>query len=179
MGLAACFGLRPIEIGYVRADGDRLYCWYRKRTARKPQGTEPRHIVGLDPDGLPGLSLNLLAKLREHGDKCLPISCRGEDATGAGQALHLPRTPGHLAGAESGGRRSATRGQHRRALVPYSLRHGFADRADRAGFSRREACLAMGHSSQSHTAYEAPSAATAASSISKANARTRELQQVA
>ena len=54
-----------------------------------------------------------------------------------------------------------------RALVPYSLRHGFADRADRAGFSRREACLAMGHSSQSPHVYEAPSAATAASSISK------------
>lgn len=149
VGLVACFGLRPVELGYIRANGEVLHCSYQKRTARKPAGTPPRDIVGLDPVGMPGLSKQLLAVLAERGKEALPVGCRGETA---GDALHqfLERHGAWRALVAETAALPAT-GSTGNTLVPYSLRHAFAARAeDTYGLSDRRAALLMGHSVQTH-----------------------------
>ena len=59
-------------------------------------------------------------------------------------------------------------------LVPYSLRHAYADRADRIGMTDKEAALQMGHSVQTHNAhYTGTGADTAARALAKARAAAR------
>jgi integrase len=149
VGLLACFGLRPIELSAIAANGEMLHCGYRKRTARKPEGTKPRDIVGLDPVGLPGLSANLLAVLSERGQEALPAACRGPRA---GDALHqyLERQPiWRQLVAEVA--ETPTTGNTGNALVPYSLRHAYAARASEVySLTDRVAATFMGHSVQTH-----------------------------
>jgi len=149
VGLLACFGLRPIELSAITANGEMLHCGYRKRTARKPQGTKPRVIVGLDPVGLTGLSANLLALLSERGQEALPAACR---SSRVGDALHqyLERQPiWRQLVAEVAA--TPTTGSTGNVLVPYSLRHAYAARASEVyRLTDRVAATFMGHSVQTH-----------------------------
>ena len=163
VGLVACFGLRGVELGYIQPRGPLLHCSYEKRTARG--STKPRDIVGLDPVGLEGLSADLLALLAEQGAEALPSGCRGKG--GAGDALHqyLERLPiwAELV--------AETRELNDQALVPYSLRHGYALRAHEVyGHSPRVAAALMGHSLQTHSSVYG--AWTDAEVIASALART-------
>jgi hypothetical protein len=176
VGLVACFGLRPVELGFIAAAGDVLRCTYAKRTARKPQGTPPREILGLDPAGLEGLSANLLAMLAERGKEALPAGCRGERA---GDALHqfLERQKVWQALVQQVAEAPVT-GNTGSELVPYSLRHAYADRASVQGLSDKEAALLMGHSLQTHHShYSGTTADTMARAKAKLQARTRQLQE--
>ena len=145
VGLVACFGLRGVELGYIQPKGPLLHCSYQKRTSRG--STKPRDIVGLDPVGLEGLGADLLALLEEQGAEALPAGCRGKE--GAGDALHqyLERLPiwKKLV--------AETAELNDQALVPYSLRHGYALRAHEVySHSPRVAAALMGHSLQTHSA---------------------------
>ena len=179
VGLVACFGLRPVELGYIRANGDELFCSYQKRTARKPQGTPMRSIIGLDPVGLEGLSENLLAVLAEQGPAALPLGCRGDRA---GDALHqyLERnaTWKQLVAETAAMPLSGTTGNE---LVPYSLRHAYAARAsEQAGWSDKVAALQMGHTTQTHSSHYSGTSAEmveAAKEKAKAAAARRQLER--
>jgi integrase len=152
VGLVACFGLRPGELGYIRPNGDELFCSFQKRTARKPGGTPARSIIGLDPAGLEGLSANLLAVLAEQGSKALPSGCRGDRA---GEALYqyLRRNPTWQALVLETAEMPIS-GSTGNELVPYSLRHAYAYRAsEEAGWSDKVAALQMGHSLLTHNAH--------------------------
>ena len=93
--LMACFGLRPVELKYIRPteDGARLYCGYCKRTAKG--STKPREIVGIDPAGHPGMSIQLLAQLsaigRVRGATELPPLGNNDRATASAIDTYLRR----------------------------------------------------------------------------------------
>ena len=143
VGLVACFGLRGVELGYIEPKGPLLHCKYQKRTSRG--STKPRDIVGLDPAGHEGLSSDLLAVLAERGADALPGGCRGPRA---GDALHqfLERLPIWQALV------AETQDLNDQALVPYSLRHGYALRAHEVyDHSPRVAAALMGHSLATHS----------------------------
>lgn len=152
VGLVACFGLRGVELAHLSANGGFLHCAYRKRTARNPEGTEERDIVGLDPKGLEGLSKNLLAVLEEHGNEALPDTCFLEDSDGektkAGHALNQYLRRNRVwqdLVAETADLPAV--GRTGNELVPYSLRHAYAARAhEEFGFSPRKAAGLLGHS---------------------------------
>lgn len=150
VGLVACFGLRGVELSQLSVNDELLHVGYRKRTARNPEGTAPRDVVGLDPIGLEGLSENLLAQLMEHGDAALPPGCL---TARAGDALHqyLERngTWQKLKAETAETPRSDGGGQE---LIPYSLRHGYALRAHELyEITPRRAAALMGHSLQTHS----------------------------
>ncbi|MCX5969319.1 MAG: hypothetical protein NTV57_17170 [Cyanobacteria bacterium] len=148
VGLMACFGLRPVELKYCRpsADGQRLAVSYCKRTSRG--STRPREVMGLDPVGLPGLSLQLLGQLamagKVPGAPSLPPLANVDDGTASACDTYLRRRAVWQAlKAEA-----ATAGEN---LTVYSCRHGFALRAHEiAELSPRVAAALMGHSLQTH-----------------------------
>ena len=172
VAVVACFGLRPVELHTIRADGDTLYVGWQKRTARKPEGTKPRNVVGLDPIGLEGTSDNLLAVLAERGMDALPEACHHERC---GERLEKTLTRNKVwqqLVAEVAATPAV--GSTGNELVPYSLRHAYADRADRIGMTYKEAALQMGHSVQTHNShYTGTGADTAARALAKARAAAR------
>jgi hypothetical protein len=166
VGLVACFGLRPGELGYISANGDTLRCTFAKRTARKPQGSPPREILGIDPAGLEGLSANLLALLAERGKEALPPGCRGERAGDALQQYLSRHKPWQALVQEVA--EAPAVGNTGNKLVPYSLRHAYADRASVQGLSDKEASLLMGHSLQTHHSHYS---GTTADTMARAKAK--------
>ncbi len=172
IALVACFGLRPVEIHSVSAKGEVLHVAWRKRTAKKPEGTPPRDVVGLDPEGLEGLSDNLLALLEERGLEALPAACR-HDKCGERLEKYLGRKAiwQQLVAEVAEMPPVANTGTE---LVPYSLRHAYSDRADRMGLTDKEAALQMGHSLQiHHSHYSGTTTDTAARALAKAKAATQ------
>lgn len=157
VGLVACFGLRPVELFFCQSNGDRLHVSYRKRTARKPEGTPVRDVVGLDPEGCEGLSGNLLAILAEHGQSALPKACRTERA-GAALNQYLRRNATWQRLVEETAALGST-GNTGTQLVPYSLRHAYSARCHRYGLNDRTAALMMGHSLLVHNQTYAGTAA--------------------
>ena len=157
VGFVACFGLRGVELAYLSPKGGFLHCSYRKRTARKEEGTDPRDIVGLDPAGLEGHSANLLAMLEEQGNACLPSACFRVNEEGemlaAGHALsqYLARNSvWQQLKAETA--ELPPTGNAGNDLVPYSMRHAYAARAhEDYGFSPRKTAGLMGHSLLTHS----------------------------
>ena len=157
VGFVACFGLRGVELTYLTPKGGFLHCSYRKRTARKEEGTDTRDIVGLDPIGLEGLSANLLALLEEQGNACFPPTCFRTNEEGellaAGHALsqYLGRNKVWQELVAETAALPLT-GNTGNELVPYSLRHGYAARAhEDYGFSPRKTAGLMGHSLLTHS----------------------------
>ena len=172
--LMACFGLRPVELKYIRAseNGEKLHCSYCKRTAKG--STKPREIVGIDPAGHPGMSLQLLAQLWLPGAGCRePPNCH-HWATPTGRQrrpcdTYLRRRKVWMAlKAES----EAAGG----ALTVYSFRHGYALRAHETGLMPRAAAALMGHSLQTHSNHYGQW--TDSETIAAAVARTAAAQQL-
>ena len=177
VGLMACFGLRPVELKYCRptADGQRLAVTYRKRTSKG--STKPREVDGLDPVGMPGLSLQLLGQLamagKVPGAVNLPPLGNTDDATASACDTYLRRREVWQAlKAEA-----AADGEH---LTCYSCRHGYALRAHEvAELSTRVAAALMGHSLQTHLNHYGRwcDADTVASAMAKAKERLATAQQ--
>lgn len=139
VSLVACFGLRPVELHTLSAGPNgTLHVAWRKRTARRPEGTPERDVIGLDPVGAEGLSELVRVDVVDCGLDLLPRGCRSPQA---GDALHqyLERLPVWQE------LKKETPG-----AVPYSLRHAYAARATTVGWSDRVAAVQMGHSLQTH-----------------------------
>ena len=169
IGLVACFGLRGVELGHISVQSIEppvLHCSYRKRVSRKPEGTDPRDIVGLDPVGLKGLSKEVLQKLQEMGASSLPIGCRL--AEGAGDALgdFLKDHPKwrELRAETAAKARPSGRGNN---LDPKSFRHAYNYRGeDVYGISDRVLAQMMGHSITVHrSAYSSHTDASVIQSV--------------
>ena len=61
VGLLACFGLRPWELKFLEVEGSFLRVTEGKRNSRRQ--SDPRIVMGIDPEGMPGLSQQLLLEL--------------------------------------------------------------------------------------------------------------------
>lgn len=141
ISLIACFGLRPVELLYCRAQGKYLYVWYRKRTARGM--TDPGEVIGLDPEGMEGESARLLNAM-ETGNFELPPLGSSQSEVAESISQHLSRkTTWRLLKAEA-----KVTGDK---LTPYSLRHGYALRAHELyRYSVRVTARLMRHSVETH-----------------------------
>lgn len=139
--LMACFGLRPVELRYIRPSGNKLHVSFRKRTARGT--TSPLDVPGLDPIGLEGESQRLIDLLSSKEISLPPLGpLDGTVAQSVRQYLDRRKVWADLKNevAGVGGRLSA-----------YSFRHGFALRAHQTyGLTPRIAAAIMRHSLQTH-----------------------------
>ena len=144
VSLMACFGLRPVELRYIRANGDKLSVAYRKRTARGT--TKPGDVVGLDPEGLKGESVRMLRLLESGLVELPPLGLADGDAAQSVRGyLNRRKAWQSLKAqvADQGGR-----------LSGYSFRHGFALRAHELyDLSPRVTAALMRHSLQTHHAH--------------------------
>ena len=171
--LMACFGLRPVELKYIRPtdDGTQLHCSYCKRTAKG--STKARNITGLDPAGHPGMSARLLAQLAAIGRVPLAVQLpplgNTDKATASAVDTYLRRRPVWMSLKEE----AAATGE---ALTVYSLRHGFALRCHETGLMPRAAAALMGHGLQTHSAHYGQW--TDSETIAAAVARTAAVQEL-
>ena len=142
--LMACFGLRPVELGYLTARGEKLHVAYSKRTSRG--STSPAEIRGLDPVGVPDESRTLLLRIRNGTLELPPLGASDKNAAvSVRQYLNRRKVWQDLkAEAESTGER----------LTPYSFRHGFALRAHETyELTPRVTAALMRHSLQTHVTH--------------------------
>jgi len=141
VGLLGCFGLRPVELRYCRAKGDKLHVAYRKRTAHG--SGKAGDVPGLDPAGMEGLSQELLALL-ESGTVELPPLGSTDRAAAMSVRQHLERR-------EAWRNLKAEVAARGGKLTPYSFRHGYALRAHEVyDLSPRITAGCMRHSLQTH-----------------------------
>lgn len=138
--LCAVYGLRPIELFYLRFRGETLWCDYRKKSGGGT--TKPRHLLPAPVEDLDGSAIEwqLPGRLR------------------AGERLPQVAEPG-LAGDRMGRflRRQAiwqqltTEAEHLgEELVPYSLRHRYSATCHRKNIPAKYIAEAMGHSLETH-----------------------------
>ena len=142
IGLCGVFGLRPVELNYIRQDGDRLWCEYQKRTAR---GCSPkRHIDALDPIERPGMGKQLLLEL-SSGVTALPPLGSSDAVAATRMNTYLKRKPYWAALRDEVLASGAGR------LSAYSMRHGYAYRSAMTyNLPVRVAKDLMGHSLDVH-----------------------------
>ena len=170
--LMACFGLRPVELKYIRPTekGEKLHCSYCKRTARG--STKPRDIVGVDPAGHPGMSTRLLAMLSAAGKIPgaigLPPLGNTDRATASAIDTYLRRRA-----TWTSLRAEATASEEN--LTVYSFRHGYALRCHETGVMLRATAASMGHSLQTHSLHYGQWADS--ETIDAAILRTKEAQE--
>lgn len=164
VGLLACFGMRPVELKYCRANGDKLHISYEKRTARG--SSKPGDVSGLDPVGLMGESLRLLRLLESCLVELPPLGST-DRASAMAIRQYLERRPVWRAlkaeSAANGGK-----------LSPYSFRHGYALRAHEVyGLSPRTTAALMRHSLMTHSQHygQWTDSATLDDAVSRGKAR--------
>ena len=135
IGLLACFGLRPWELKFLEVDGRFLRVTEGKRNSRKQ--SDPRIVMGIDPEDMPGLSQQLLLEL-SSGSTRLPSLGTRPNQVGNMTNDYLRSNPFwrelKAAATEKG-----------EVLASYSFRHRYAYAADRIGLNDREICQFMGN----------------------------------
>jgi len=138
--LLATFGLRPIELRYIKVGDQKLNISYQKRGGGGI--TKPRLIKGLDPEGQEGLAAELLGRL--NNNERLPSMGNKEHGTASYLDVLLRREKAWL-------NLKAEMKESGEKLSMYSFRHGFALRAAQFyGLSPRVTAALMGHTLQTH-----------------------------
>ena len=135
IGLLACFGLRPWELNFLEVEGRFLRVTEGKRNSRRQ--SDPRIVMGIDPEGMPGLSQQLLLEL-SSGITKLPALGTRPDQAGNMVNYYLERQPFWKELKASAKAKSEV-------LASYSFRHRYAYAADRIGLNDREICQFMGN----------------------------------
>ncbi len=135
VGLLACFGLRPWELNFLEVEGKFLRVTEGKRNSKKQ--SDPRIVMGIDPEGMPGLSQQLLLEL-SSGTTSLPTFGATVDGTGNRVNLYLQAQPFWKELKAS----AKAKGE---VLASYSFRHRYAYAADRIGLNDREISQFMGN----------------------------------
>ena len=141
-GLMICFGIRPVEIGCCRADGDALLVEGVKRNSAGR--AKDRRVLPLDPDGFPGMGATLLSLLAERGRAALPHEVKAAYwSTRAQKHLRtwVPEWEELVSDASAAGQGH---------LTVYSCRHGYAFRGTGMGLDHRTLSKLMGHDPQTH-----------------------------
>ena len=137
IGLLACFGLRPWELRFLEVEGNYLRVTEGKKNQKQ---SDPRICVGLDPQGMPGLSQQLLVQLRS-GEPGLPPLGSHPDMSASRVNYYLAHMPaGYWMQLK---KEAKAKGE---VLASYSFRHRYADALDAAGFNDRHASQFMGNS---------------------------------
>ena len=137
IGLLACFGLRPWELKFLEVEGEFLRVTEGKKNQKQ---AEPRLCVGLDPQGMPGLSQKLLVQLA-CGEPGLPPMGSHPDMTACRVNYYLEHMrDGYWMQLK---KEAKARGE---VLAAYSFRHRYADALDSAGFNDRHSSQFMGNS---------------------------------
>ncbi len=135
VGLLACFGLRPWELKFLEVEGRFLRVTEGKRNSRRQ--SDPRIVMGIDPEGMPGLSQQLLLEL-STGTTKLPALGTQMGHVGNLTNAYLERQPFWKELKAS----AKAKGE---VLASYSFRHRYAYAADRIGLNDREICQFMGN----------------------------------
>ena len=135
ISLLACFGLRPWELNFLEVEGRFLRVTEGKRNSRRQ--SDPRIVMGIDPEGMPGLSQQLLLEL-SSGITKLPALGTRPDQAGNMVNYYLERQPFWKELKAS----AKAKGE---VLASYSFRHRYAYAADRIGLNDREICQFMGN----------------------------------
>ena len=141
-GLLLCFGLRPVELGCCRADGDALVVAGVKRNS-SGRGKD-RRVWALDPEGFSGMGAALLSLLGERGRDALPPPADASYWSSRAQA-HMRRFVPEW---EELVAEAAATGQGH--LTIYSCRHGYAFRGTNLGLDHRTLSKLMGHTVSVH-----------------------------
>ena len=89
IGLLACFGLRPWELWFLEVDGGFLRVTEGKKNQNQ---ADPRIVAGIDPEGMPGLSQQLLVELSSGITKLPPLGSR-PDMSGCRVNEYLNKMP--------------------------------------------------------------------------------------
>ena len=134
IGLMACFGLRPWEVHFLRVEDGHLRVTRGKKAARQAKG---RLVIGIDPEGMPGLSKRLLVQLAS-GDPGIPRMGNHHDQSGKMTSAFLDTCPFWVELKTSAKKKGEV-------LASYSFRHRYAYAADEAGFNDRLASKLMGN----------------------------------
>ena len=135
IGLLACFGLRPWELNFLQVEGKHLRVTEGKRNCRHQ--SNPRIIAGIDPEGMQGLSQQLLVEL-SSGITGLPNLGSRPDMAGNMTNQYLELQP-YWAALKA---EAKPKGE---VLASYSFRHRYAAAADAAGFNDRQISAFMGN----------------------------------
>ena len=135
VGLLACFGLRPWELKFLEVEGSFLRVTEGKRNSRRQ--SDPRIVMGIDPEGMPGLSQQLLLEL-STGTTKLPALGTQMGHVGNATNAYLERQPFWK-------QLKAAAKEKGEVLASYSFRHRYAYAADRIGLNDREICQFMGN----------------------------------
>lgn len=143
IGMMVVYGLRGVELKYLKVRDGVLWTDYVKRNQRAE--TKPRPLVGIDPEGMPGLTQQLFLEFTT-GVTSLPAMGNHDDQTSRMILQYLDRQPVWLRLKQA----AADRGE---AYATYSLRHRYAAAADRAKFTDREASALMGNSRATFVAH--------------------------
>jgi integrase len=172
VGLAAVFGLRPVEFGCCRADGSVLRVDGVKRTRHGPSGA--RIVEALDPEGAAGLGDQLLSVLAERGREALPPDRPPGGAPWSTRLQqHLSR---HCPAWDQIKAEAMATGQGR--ITSYGLRHSFAWRGSQLyGLSPRVLSSLMGHTVAVHLQHYGQWSSEAETRAAVAAARDRVVNQ--
>ena len=164
-GLMVCFGIRPVEIGCCRVDGD---CLLVKGVKRNRSGkSADRRVWALDPIGFDGMGASLLSLLKDRGRSALHADVKSAYwSTRVQQHLRrfVPEWEELVADAAAAGQGH---------LTVYSCRHGYAFRGTQLGLDYRTLSRLMGHDPSTHLKHygrwtnEESVAAAVASAVAK------------
>ena len=135
VGFLICFGIRGVELKYLRWEDGQLWSDYVK--VNQAGETEPRILIGIDPVGMPGLSEQLIAEWTSGMTKMPPMRT-GDTNTSIAILTYLNRRPFWSA------LREDTMAKGRRLSI-YSFRHRYAKTLDGQKFPTRSSAMLMGH----------------------------------
>ena len=167
--LMVCFGIRPVEIGSCRVDGD---CLLVKGVKRNKSGkSSDRRVWALDPIGFDGMGASLLSLLMERGRSALPADVKAAYwSTRVQQHLRrfVPEWEELVADAAAAGQGH---------LTIYSCRHGYAFRGTQLGLDHRTLSRLMGHDPATHLKHYGrwTNEESVAAAVASAVGRRREL----
>ena len=135
IGFLICFGIRGVELKYLRWEDGQLWSDYVK--VNQAGETEPRILIGIDPAGMPGLSEQLIAEWTSGVTQMPPMRATDSN-TSIAILTYLNRRPFWSA------LRKSTMEKGRRLSI-YSFRHRYAKTLDAQKFPTRASAMLMGH----------------------------------
>ena len=138
VGFLICFGIRGVELRYLRWDHEKQEMWSDYVKVNKSGETKPRLLIPIDPEEMPGLSKSLLLEWTTGLTKLPPLGA-DDGASSLAILIYLNRRPiwkQLRENTQKGGQR----------LSVYSFRHRFAKQLDLHRFQARSSAVLMGHS---------------------------------
>ena len=138
VGFLLCFGIRGVELRYLRWDHERQELWSDYIKVNKSGETKPRLLIPIDPEEMPGLAQSLIVEWTTGLTKFPPLGA-DDGASSLAILIYLNRRPIWKQLREN------TQVEGKRLSV-YSFRHRYAKQLDQNRFQARASAVLMGHS---------------------------------